>query len=421
MARPARGGDDEVEGLDEEFLYHLGRGSDLLGKGEAEAARASLERAMELRPRDAQVLGLLGQACYKLGRFEDAAEVYGRLVDENPIEAAARVNLGLACLKAKRYPEAVKQLSIALDMNPDHKRALGYLGLAWLESGEPRKAREFFVRAGSDHLVARCDEALASAALPSTTPVPGAEYGPEPLRAPVATVVPVPRVGPAGVPGLAAYAAARLAAAGPEPFTCDGGTLTVAVRGELVCRVEGLFAARGNVRMLPLMKRFRGRSTEKPFGEGTRRMQRVSGEGTLHFNAEGRRFTALDLGAEAGYFREEVVFAFEEAVVYENGRVPSRAGPDLELVHLRGRGRFLLVTTGEPVAVEVASGSPLRVPLEALVGWIGALTPRVASFSELSPAGEAPEGGEPLLVELTGEGRALVDPAAGQAAHESAR
>jgi len=420
MARPARGGTDEVEGLDEEFLYHLGRGSDLLGKGEAEAARASLERAMELRPRDAQVLGLLGQAYYKLGRFEDAAEVYGRLVDENPIEAAARVNLGLACLKARRYPEAVKQLSIALDMNPDHKRALGYLGLAWLESGDPGKAREFFVRSGSDHLVARCDEALASAGPPPMAPVPGAEYGPEPLRAP-APVPAAARPGPAGVPGLAAYAAARLTAAGAEPFTSDGHTLTVAVRGELLCRVDGLFAARGNVRMLPAMKRFRGRSTDKPFGEAGRRMQRVSGEGTLHFSAEGRRFTALDLGSEAGYFREDVVFAFEEAVVYENGRVPSQTGADLDLVHLRGRGRFLLVTIGEPVAVEVSGGAPLRVPQDALVGWLGALTPRVAGFSELSPAGEAQEGAGPVLVELTGDGRALVDPAAGQAAHEVAR
>src|SRR5512141_2455132 len=61
----AIGPEDEVEGLDEEFLYHLSRGSDLLAKGEAEAAKASLERAAQLRPRDSKVLGLLGQAAYR--------------------------------------------------------------------------------------------------------------------------------------------------------------------------------------------------------------------------------------------------------------------------------------------------------------------------------------------------------------------
>jgi len=138
----------------------------------------------------------------------------------------------------------------------------------------------------------------------------------------------------------------------------------------------------------------------------------VAGEGMLLYRAEGRRHTALDLGGDAGYFREEVVFALEESVVFENGRVPSKLSADLDLVHLRGRGRFLLATDGEPVAVEVGPEAPLRVPLEALVGWVGALTPKVVALLE-PPAG-APSGAEgtgPVMVELTGEGRALVDPA----------
>jgi Flp pilus assembly protein TadD len=59
MAR--RGRDDEVEGLDEEFLFHLNRGSELMGRGETDGARVALERALELRTKDAKVLGLLGQ------------------------------------------------------------------------------------------------------------------------------------------------------------------------------------------------------------------------------------------------------------------------------------------------------------------------------------------------------------------------
>ena len=55
------GAGEEVDGIDEEFLFHLNKGTDLLARGEADAARASLERALELRPKDVKVLGLLGQ------------------------------------------------------------------------------------------------------------------------------------------------------------------------------------------------------------------------------------------------------------------------------------------------------------------------------------------------------------------------
>ena len=158
MARRADGGD----GLDDELASHLARGTELLAQGDADQARAALERALELGPKDAKVLSLLGQACYRQGQFDDAAIAWQRLVDENPVEPAARVNLGLAFLKAKHHEEARRQLEIALDLNPDHRKAMGYLGLALLESGDPAAAREWFRKAGSDHMVARCDELVAS-------------------------------------------------------------------------------------------------------------------------------------------------------------------------------------------------------------------------------------------------------------------
>jgi uncharacterized protein (AIM24 family) len=410
---------DEVEGLDEEFLFHLNRGSELLSRGETEGARTALERAQELRPKDAKVLGLLGQAYYKLGRFGDACEVWQRLVDDNPVEPAARVNLGLANLKAKRWPEAVKQLEIALDLNSEHKKAMGYLGLALLESGNPQKAREWFTKTGSDQMVARCDELLAGRppahrAAPAATPDPAPEVpSPEPLRTPLpeAILPPRPNAGPGS--GLAEWAAGRLVRppAG-ESFSVDGETLTVTVRGEVLVRLDGLFASRGKLGLEGEVKRFRGRATDKPFGEGTGRMHRASGDGVLLYRATGRRFTVLDLAGDAGYFREEVVFGFEEPVVFENGRVPSPTA-DLNLVHLRGRGRFLLATRATPVAVDVGPDAPLRVPLDALVGWVGNLTPRV------TPLVEGDEGGV-AAVELTGDGRVLTDPSAAPGGEQEA-
>jgi len=132
-------------------------------------------------------------------------------------------------------------------------------------------------------------------------------------------------------------------------------------------------------------------------------MLRATGEGRYVIAREGRCFTALELDDEAAYFREEVLFAFEESILFENGRVPAKSGADLHLVHLRGRGKLLLVTYGVPQAAEVHKGEALRIPMDQLIGWHGPLIqPRLVSMVE-----EAPELG--VALELAGEGRALLD------------
>lgn len=412
-------GGDPGDPPDDAFPSLRDRGSEALAGGDTAAAREYLERALELRPKDAKALALLGQACYRQGRYDDAAAAWKRLVDDNPVEPAARVNLGLAFLKAKRHAEARKQLGIALDLEPEHRKAMNYLGLALLESGSPVDAREWFRKAGSDQMVARCDDVIAggwqtpplpSAPDASAASVPAATE-PLPTPPPGALAAPEEVAQARPAPGLEAWSAARRVRVAPdEPFAARDGVLTVAVRGEIRVRALGLLAVRGRVALAGELKRFRGHATDQAFGEGAARMQRAIGEGEILFRAEGRRFTALALGGEAAYLREEAVFGFEAGLSFENGRVAAAAGDGLNLVHLRGRGRLLLATGGEPIALEVVPGAPVRVALQALVGWTGALTPRVVPLSE--PAHE------PALavVELTGEGRVLVDPAAAGAA-----
>ena len=179
--------------------------------------------------------------------------------------------------------------------------------------------------------------------------------------------------------------------------------VVVQVKGEMLTRLDGLVASWGTVTLKPELKRFRGKATDKPFGEGGRRMLRASGEGRFVIAREGRHFTALELGDEPAYFREEILYAFQESILFENGRVPSKNGSDLHLVHLRGRGKLMLVTAGVPRSVEVVKGEPLRIPMDQLVGWHGPLIqPRLVSIVE-----EAPELG--IALELAGEGRALLD------------
>src|SRR5256885_6485806 len=224
-----------------------------------------------------------------------------------------------------------------------------------------------------------------------------------PAAPPLSTELPEPSVEPP--PSMAQYASAtRLAIPdGSAGFAIGASEVLIHVRGEMLTRLDGLVASWGSVTMKPELKRFRGKATDKPFGDGPRRMLRATGEGRYVIAREGRCFTALELDDEAAYFREEVLFAFEESILFENGRVPAKSGADLHLVHLRGRGKLLLVTYGVPQAVEVHKGEALRIPMDQLIGWHGPLIqPRLVSMVE-----EAPELG--VALELAGEGRALLD------------
>ncbi|MBS1110769.1 MAG: Tetratricopeptide 2 repeat protein, partial [Anaeromyxobacteraceae bacterium] len=152
---------EAISTVDEKFQHHLDVGTDRLSAGDLEGARDALRKAAARLPQDVGALGLLGQACYRAGLYDEAAEAYGRLVDENPAEVSGRVNLGLAWLKGGHHPEAVRQFSVALDLDPEHRKAMGYLGLALLESGDPRAARPWLEKSGSGTLLARCNAMLS--------------------------------------------------------------------------------------------------------------------------------------------------------------------------------------------------------------------------------------------------------------------
>lgn len=215
-----------------------------------------------------------------------------------------------------------------------------------------------------------------------------------------------PRV-PVGPPPLLAELAvnARVPAhpdAAYGAFHITEDTVVVTVEGEVLSRVSGLLAYHGTVKLAPELKRVRGRKTDKPFGEGERQMMRASGKGALVIATGYDAFLSVDLGDESAYFREEVLFAFEEALSFENGRVAIRDGLELELVHLRGKGRALVVLSGPLRSIEVRMDQPVTVPLTCLVGWQGNLSPRMSSMP-LASAGLAPAD----AVELSGEGFVL--------------
>ena len=206
-------------------------------------------------------------------------------------------------------------------------------------------------------------------------------------------------------PSYAGVGVAKLAEIGPSldwsrsqaagPFLVNRDGLALQVRGELLSRLTGLVAVVGTIDAKPEMRKMRGRATDQPFGEGAVQMQRVTGHGMLYLEPGRARFHAINLDDDAFYAREELVFAFEEAVAFENGRLID-GNLVANLLHLKGEGQVLLRLEGELKTMAIPAGSPLVVPLARLVGWYGMVNPRLKGF-----VGQG-------AVELNGEGYALL-------------
>ena len=435
---------DEEENPDKEFDRAFTAGAEALQRGDAQTARQLMEEALRHKPDHQRAKNVLGLALFKTGELVKAERIYRSLLEENPADPSLRVNLGLVFLKAGAASDATRCFETALDLSPDHKKAQNYLGLALAQKGELARAREWFVKSGNTTMAERMERELAASPLKDVAQnAEGALSAARPFKSALEPGEAVARgsgsdesgarwmatetartnreapaiemrsgasAGSAAVPideptVLSSYTAERrLSVPGGESGFAIGSTeVVVQVRGDMLTRLDGLVASWGQLALKPELKRFRGKPTDKFFGEGGRRMLRASGAGRFVISREGRTFTALELGDEPAYFREETLFAFEESIIFENGRVPSRGGYDLHLVHLRGRGKLLLVTAGTPKSVELGKGEPLRIPMDQLVGWHGPLIqPRIVPIVE-----QAPEMG--VALELSGEGRALVD------------
>lgn len=184
-----------------------------------------------------------------------------------------------------------------------------------------------------------------------------------------------------------------------EPFEVRSDLVLITVREELLTRLSGLLAYGGSVVFKPERKRFRGRLTDRGFGDGPEQMTRATGNGILMLDPNKRIFLATQVGGASAYFREDVVFAFEKSLAFENGRLPSDMTPDLDLVYLRGQGEVLLCPGGPLRSVEVTTARPVTVPLENMVGWYGSLTPRI-SILAFDENGKVIRAG----VELSGDG-----------------
>jgi tetratricopeptide (TPR) repeat protein len=178
------------------------------------------------------------------------------------------------------------------------------------------------------------------------------------------------------------------------------GVLVVRVDGKILSRTEGVDVTGGTLSYEPAHRRARGRDQGEPFASDGRAMFVVSGKGHLIASPLGGQFTAVHLDDDIFYLREDLVFAFEPHLRWENGHVPGSQAR-LLMVQFRGSGSVAFRTEHPLLAVKLAPERVLYVDAHALAGWIGRVVPRAVQAAG-SP------GTSELFVECTGEGVVLV-------------
>lgn len=135
---------------EEEFLYLLSEGSDLMSAGRIPEAVEQFERALTLKPDHEQAQNMLGLSLFRLGNLGRAAELFEKLVHNNPVEPSLRLNLAMVHLKGGHLEDAKDELEKVLDLNPDHVRAAAYMGMVCERLGQYVEAGDWYERAGND-------------------------------------------------------------------------------------------------------------------------------------------------------------------------------------------------------------------------------------------------------------------------------
>lgn len=139
-----RGADMEQE----DFLFHLYRGSELLQDNRIMEAKGELENALKLSPRDTKGQDLLAVVYFRLGLYPRAISIYEELRKSAPRDPSLKLNLALCYLKTGQNNAARSELEELTELAPSHTRAWGYLGLVYERAGDIERAEQAFERGG---------------------------------------------------------------------------------------------------------------------------------------------------------------------------------------------------------------------------------------------------------------------------------
>lgn len=97
------------------------RGLSLLRSGSAAAAVELLTRAADAEPQSCSIREALARAQYGARRFQEAADNFRCIVEDDPAEDYALFGLGLSLSRLGDFERAVEPLALAAAMRPENK------------------------------------------------------------------------------------------------------------------------------------------------------------------------------------------------------------------------------------------------------------------------------------------------------------
>ncbi len=134
-------------GVEPSSMAHSNVGVLLARQGRAAEAAEHFQRALAIKPRDAELYTNLGAALAQQGRPGQAAEQFRRALALTPGSPLAHTNLGNALAQQGQLDEALQHYRESLRVNPDDPDTHHSLGQALVRLGRPAEAVDHFRRA----------------------------------------------------------------------------------------------------------------------------------------------------------------------------------------------------------------------------------------------------------------------------------
>src|SRR6185369_14320981 len=105
-------------------------------RGDSTSAMQALTDGLHVLPDSVLLQDQVARADYRFGRFKEAEEAFGRLVQADPKDTQSLLYRGLARLKQKRYAEAQEDFNQLGQLEENSPSQLYGLGLSLLWQGK---------------------------------------------------------------------------------------------------------------------------------------------------------------------------------------------------------------------------------------------------------------------------------------------